>query len=485
MFNSWAAVGLYATFGVLLNKYDSTMQKKINILIVTAIATLLALISIQTYLIYNTYELKKDAFLSETKKAIGRIDDESEMVVATNELWSQEFMDLLWRYRFENLEKEKFVAGLTKNTDSLTERYNRLYKEELRKTALEYDIKFKKNIYSIIILDSVSNDTVFPFGNKNHLLMLGEDFEEKEGYDVSTARWQTDYTKIVDGDEKMIEFRVLTRDRMSISDWKRIVLGRMAALLTGSVLLLVFVVGLFYYSIKNLIKQKKVADVKTDFINNITHELKTPLATLGIASKSLKKKEILKNPEAFQNTLGILERQNDRLQKLIDQVMTNSLGSEELVLHKEQVIDDAYFKNLLDDFELSVQSKDLTIVRNIEVKEVVFRIDTFLFTTALFNILENAVKYGKESVEIVLKTYLKNNRYEIVIRDNGIGIKERNLKFLFDKFYRVESGNVHNVKGLGLGLYYTKQVVNAHNGALAVESELGKGTEFTITIPLN
>ncbi|NHF60336.1 HAMP domain-containing histidine kinase [Flavobacteriaceae bacterium TP-CH-4] len=461
------------------------MQKKINILIATAIATLLALIGIQAYLVYNTYELKKDAFLKETKKSIGRIDDESERVVTTNEIWAQEFMELLWQYRFENLSKERFVEGLTKNTDSLTGSYNRLYKEELKKTDLGYDIKFKKNIYSIIILDSVANDTMFPFGDRKRLFMLGEDFDEDQGYDVSQARWQTDYTKVVDGEEKTVEFRVVTRDRMNISDWKRIVLSRMAILLTGSVLLLLFVVGLFYYSIKNLIKQKKVADIKTDFINNITHELKTPLATLGIASKSLHKREIQESPEAFKNTLGILDRQNTRLQKLIDQVMTNSLGSEDLVLHKEQVIDDAYFNNLLDDFSLSVQSKNLTIDRHIESEEVVLRLDTFLFTTALFNILENAVKYGKESLVLTFTTRLRNNHYEIVIADNGIGINEKHLKYVFDKFFRVESGDVHNVKGLGLGLYYTKQVVDAHKGSIELESELGKGSKFSITIPVN
>ena len=143
------------------------------------------------------------------------------------------------------------------------------------------------------------------------------------------------------------------------------------------------------------------------------------------------------------------------------------------------------FKNRIDDFALSVQSQDLTIERNIEPKEVVLRIDTFLFTTALFNILENAVKYGKESVKIKIDTRLTNNHYEIEISDNGIGISEQDQKVVFDKFYRVGSGNIHNVKGLGLGLYYTKQVIDAHEGSIQVKSEANKGTTFMITIPVS
>lgn len=462
------------------------MKKKINILIITAIVTLCALTCIQGYLIYNTYELKKKAFLNETKNAIGRIDDEAGLVIETAELWGQEFSKLLWSYKFENLSKENFLEELKKDKDSLSSAFNTLYQKELKKAKLGYQVKFKKNIYSIIIIDSIANDTVLAFDEVAPLFVLGENFDEKEGYKVSQARLQTDYTQSdSEGIERTIEFRVMTRDRMNISEWKRIVLGRMGVLLAVSVLVFLFVVGLFYYSIKNLIRQKKVADVKTDFINNITHELKTPLATLSIASKSLKKKEILESHTAFKNTLGILDRQNIRLQKLIDQVLTNSLGSEELVLHKEQVIDTDYFKNSIDDFALSIQSQDLTIQRTIEPKDVMLRIDTFMFTSALFNILENAVKYGKESIQIDIVTRLKNNQYQIEISDNGIGISEKNQKSIFDKFYRVASGNVHNVKGLGLGLFYVKQVIDAHKGEIILQSEINKGTTFIIIIPVN
>ncbi len=466
------------------------MQQKINILIGTAIITLLGLISIQAYLIYNTYELKKDAFLNETKKVINRIDDETASLNDIEEIWGLRLMGLLADYKYGSLSKEEFIFKLTKTADSSNAEYNRLYKEQLAKSELGYDVKYKKNIHRIILLDSVQNDTIYSLKENKPVFLVGENFEDATGYRISNARWQSNYqeeSRLYGGEPRDIEFefRVDTQDRMNISEWKRIVLGRMVTILVGSILLLLFVVGLFYYSISNLIKQKKVADVKTDFINNITHELKTPLATLAIATKSLKKQEIVEAPEAFENTLGIVERQNSRLQKLIDQVMTNSLGSEDLVLHKEQLVDDVYFKNIVSDFSLSVQSKDLNIALEIEPKEVMLRIDRFLFTTALLNILENAVKYGKETVAIKVQTQLKNNQYQIDISDNGIGISEKNKEVIFDKFYRVTSGNVHNVKGLGLGLYYTKQVIDAHSGEISLQSELHKGTTFSIIIPVN
>lgn len=442
--------------------------------------------SIQAYLIYNTYELKKDAFINDTRKAISRIDDETEMIVRTTEAWGEVFADLLWQYRFKDLSKAQFLDALRLQGDSLSSAFNTLYQEELKKSNLDFEIKFKKNVYSIMVLDSTTIDTVAMYSKDRPLFVLGEDFEESEGYTISQARWQTDYTALdTDGIDKTMEFRVHTKDRMNISEWQRIVFSRMATLLAGSVLLLLFVVALFYWSIKNLIKQKKVADIKTDFINNITHELKTPLATLGIASKSLKNPDIRQSSEAFEHTLDILDRQNTRLQKLIDQVLNNSLGSEELTLKKEEVMDTEYMRNSIADFSLSVQDKSIELVTAIEPKEVVLKIDTFLFTTALFNILENAIKYGGESVAISVATKLKDDGYEIRISDNGIGIPQEHLSSIFDKFYRVTSGNVHDVKGLGLGLYYTKQVIDAHQGTIDVHSKCGQGTTIRITIPAN
>ena len=354
---------------------------------------------------------------------------------------------------------------------------------------LGYKIRYQRKITSIVTFDGKKADTIFPLPKQPNLIILGEVFEDENSQTIKSARTFAEFEFIEKLNDSVfvntIDLEIKTKDVILITDWKSIVFRRMATLLIFSVLLFLFVVGLLYYSIKNLINQKKITEIKTDFINNITHELKTPLATLSVASKSLKNKEIQNTPEAFENTLHIVDRQNTRLQKLIDQVLTNSLSSEDIVLSKDAIVDTIYFKNLVDDFKLSTQQKSLKLINDVCEEEVVLRIDTFHFTTALLNVLENAVKYGNDETEIHLKTSLKNNKYVIEIQDNGSGISEKDQAQIFDKFYRVSHGNVHDVKGLGLGLYYTHQIVHAHRGKITVQSELTKGTTFIITIPIN
>lgn len=297
--------------------------------------------------------------------------------------------------------------------------------------------------------------------------------------------WLTDHTydRVVDGQVKAITFNLQfeTEDRMNIDGWERIVLGRMASLLLISIFIFLLVFGLLYYSIKNLIKQKKIADIKTDFVNNITHELKTPLSTLTLATKMLQNDKNVAVSEICKNTVSTIERQNIRLQKLIDQVLNNSLGYQEIKLNNEAVNTAEYLNMIVDDFELSLDSKSIQINKNISTNQTVF-IDKFYFTTAILNILENAVKYGKEDLKINFSATI-NDHFAVTISDNGIGIPKKEIQFLFDKFYRVGNKEIHNVKGLGLGLYYTNQIIKAHQGKILVESEVGKGTTVKIVIP--
>jgi signal transduction histidine kinase len=274
-----------------------------------------------------------------------------------------------------------------------------------------------------------------------------------------------------------------TEDRMNIDGWKKIVLGRMASLFLISIFIFLLVFGLLFYSIKNLITQKKIADIKTDFVNNITHELKTPLSTLTLATKLLQNDQKISDSETSKSIINTIDRQNVRLQKLIDQVLNNSLGYQEMNLNKEEVSANEYLNTIIDDFQLSLNSKSIEIVKKINVNKKIY-IDKFYFTTAILNVLENAVKYGKENLKITVSANINDN-FEVSISDNGIGIPKKEIQFLFEKFYRVGNKEVHNVKGLGLGLYYTNQIIKAHQGKILVESEENKGTTFSIIIPIN
>ncbi|GEQ86752.1 two-component sensor histidine kinase [Patiriisocius marinistellae] len=464
------------------------MKNKTTLLIIAAIIAVLGLSAIQGYLISNAYQLEKDVFIDETNDAMSKIHVREEIELLFDSM-SEELEYFISDYKNQRISKGEILVRLAKVADSLNGLHQVHYKDEINNIGLDYAVKYKENITSITVFEAKEIDTILPYQGIKKTFLFGENFNEDNSVVIGNSRLFEENDYILQTKDSVVtrtfDYEVRSQRLILIEDYKSIVFGRMALLLTASALIFLIVVGLFYYSIKNLITQKKTSEIKTDFINNITHELKTPLATLSIATKSLKNDAIKNNASAFENTLNIVTRQSDRLQKLVDQVMTNSLSSESISMHKEHVIDNVYFKELLEDFKLSTQRNDLTIDNQVYGSEVMLRIDKFHFNTALLNILENAVKYGKEKTHIVLKTELRNGTYHISIMDNGIGISEKNKQHLFDKFYRVSDGNVHDVKGLGLGLYYTHQIIKAHNGTIIVESELNKGTTFNIKIPVN
>ncbi|MNQ72131.1 Alkaline phosphatase synthesis sensor protein PhoR [compost metagenome] len=288
------------------------------------------------------------------------------------------------------------------------------------------------------------------------------------------------YVGTTNGTFENQDYKLLTEDSMYVSviDWEMIILKRMTFILILSLLSILTLITLFVIAIKALIKQKKVSDVKTDFINNITHELKTPLATLGISTKILEQKNIRENDENFNAIVNTISRQNNRLQNLIDQVMANSLAENEIELQKEKIETEDFLLSIVNDFKITFPK--INLKTDFQTQKTILVLDKFHLTTAFLNVLENAVKYG--STTITIKTRIIEKQFSISIEDDGIGIEKNKQSLLFDKFYRVQQGNLHNTKGLGLGLYYVDQIVKAHQGSVKVVSDLGKGTEFTILL---
>lgn len=464
------------------------MKKKINLLILVSILGLIALSIIQGYLINNTYKLKKDAFITETRRSISQIDDFSPALDSLSSIWQDNFLSTVSDYKIDLASRSDILEGLKFVIDSINETYRTEYQKELVKNNIEYGIKFHKKVKAIILLDSIRNDTLFDIRKTPKQIILGDPIAEENAIGVSTTLWQTDHTstRVINGENKEIIFYLMfqTQDRMDIDGWKKIIFKQMLSLLVLSLLIFSIVIGLLYYSIKSLISQKKIADIKTDFVNNITHELKTPLTTLTLATKILQKDEVKQQPQLIENTISTIERQNKRLQKLIDQVLNNSLRYNEIKLHKESVNIENYVNTVLDDFQLAVKSKNVVINRKFSVSTRTINLDKFYTTTAFLNILENAVKYAGNS--LVIDCNIESNKaLKISIKDNGIGISEKDKTQVFDKFFRAKNKEIHNVKGLGLGLYYTNQIMKAHNGIITVEGKEGKGTTFILTIPFN
>jgi len=464
------------------------MRQKINLLITASVLGLIALSIIQGYLIKNTYELKKRAFINETIRSISQIDDFSPKLDSLSDFWQETFISKIADYKFGIADKSDVVNSLELVIDSINPTYKSEYQKALLANAIAYGIKYHKKVKAIIVSDSVTSDTLFDITKTPKHIVLGDIIPEENAIGISNTNWETDHasTRTINGESKGISFNLifLAKDEIDIAGWKKIVFKQMLGLLALSFFIFAFVIGLLYYSIKSLITQKKIADIKTDFVNNITHELKTPLATLSLATKMLKKDEVKKVPQHVDSTVQTIERQNKRLQKLIDQVLNNSLGYKEIQLNKETVNIEGYINTVLDDFLLAVKTDHIRLNRHFSTENQNIQLDKFYMTTALLNILENAVKYSGDTT-IIDCAISSTSELKITIKDNGIGISQKDKKQVFDKFFRAGNKEIHNVKGLGLGLYYTHQIVKAHHGTISLESKEDKGTTFVLTIPFN
>ncbi len=253
------------------------------------------------------------------------------------------------------------------------------------------------------------------------------------------------------------------------------------------VLIIVALVLIFFgFAISVIIRQKRISEVRTDFINNMTHELKTPISTIGLSSEALLRDDFSGDSERLKRYAGIIFKENKRLENQVERVLNIAkLNENELVIDAQEIALHEIIEEAADSFRFNQleQSGKIDLVLSAE-KDVV-QGDMVHLTNVIFNLVDNAVKYAKESPEITISTTSDKNGISISFRDNGIGIKRENIKQIFDKFYRVPTGNIHDVKGFGLGLYYVKLVVEAHRGTIHVKSQVGEGSTFTIWLPFS
>lgn len=450
------------------------MKQRINLLIAFSVIALIVLSTVQCYLVKTTYDYKVAQFHTEIKNEIGQIsnnysDIDSVIVSKKEALYKQ----LSENYIQGKKSKADLKSSVLENEfrDALTLKIQRKFERDMPNLKIDFAIVLNK---FILYQNTKKADTIFsekPFiQNKlyGNLASLNHAFLVRS------------YVGTTNGTFENQAYKLLTEDSMYVSvvDWEMIILKRMAFILVLSLFSILTLITLFVIALKALIKQKKVSDVKTDFINNITHELKTPLATLGISTKILEQKNIRENDENFNAIVNTISRQNNRLQSLIDQVMANSLAENEIELQKEKINTEDFLLSIIEDFKIG--NPKINLETDFQTQQTILVLDKFHLTTAFLNVLENAVKYGSNTISI--KTRIVQNQFSVSIEDDGIGIEKNKQSLLFEKFYRVEQGNLHNTKGLGLGLYYVDQIIKAHQGTVNVVSDLGKGTQFTILL---
>ncbi len=257
-------------------------------------------------------------------------------------------------------------------------------------------------------------------------------------------------------------------------------------MLLGTMLSLLTILGIYIISINYMSRQKKIAEVKTDFINNMSHEFKTPLATISVATDSLSNERIANNPEKVKYYSQLIKQENLRMKKQVENVLNMSkLERNEMKLFLKTANVRQLIKDIAASFRLIVEERGGKITEKLDAEKYTFKVDEFHLSNALVNLLDNANKYSPEHPDITITTRNEGNYYVVEIADKGMGMAAENRNKIFEKFFREETGNIHNVKGQGLGLSYVKKIVELHHGQILVDSIKDKGSTFTIKLPMN
>lgn len=397
---------------------------------------------------------------------------------------------LFWLTRIYNYEQKEFNTGVVKSIQGVYEdlELTNSPNNQLQKLIEKPDANtylFKTD--SIPDKDSLLDDLL------NNL----EDFEVFADcrvalYDTAVRKYAFDIylpaagTKMILGKMNDLPFykKNYSYIRLYFPHRSQYIINSMRWWIVSGILLFIVLVALGL-SIFYLYKQKFLNEIQNDFIQNVTHEFQTPLTTLIVGLDSMSKPAVSKNPEKFETYIRLMQAQTNYLKHHIENLMkVLKAEASGLVMSKENVSPNELVKCAVVQLRSIAEEKNASIELDLEPTNSSLSADKSSLYVAVLNIVSNALKYSNDPV-VIIQTKMPGNKYLISVKDNGIGIDEKAKSKLFKKFYRIPSGNVHNVKGLGLGLYFTKKVVDEHKGSILVKSAVGKGSEFIIVLPLH
>lgn len=451
-------------------------RRQINAVFLLGIVSVISILLIQFVWIRNTQSLlAKNIEIQETKQAIQKKEDSLKMVHFTEQT------HIALRTVLQQL------TTMTKDSSDLYGAVNRIrsnyfyvdINEELNPYHLETLLKrefYNQNIqqnFQYGIYDCYTDSIVF--GNLIR-------YDEERNYETDPSR-QITFPEMKwkkDGHYFTVYFPEVT-DRFDIEKVPE--LGESSPylyLFFIVILILIF----FGYTVFVILKQKRLSEVKTDFINNMTHELKTPISSIGLSSEMIMRSEVLNDPDKIQRYASLIYKENKRLENQVERVLRIAkLDKSEIELSLEPFDLQEYFQELKDNFEFNQEGRPVQVNMDLALDNPIVTADPVHLSNVFYNLVDNAIKYCKKSPVIHIQARADKNFIIVSVEDNGIGIKRENLKMIFDKFYRVPTGNLHDVKGFGLGLYYVKTIVEKHGGSINAKSTLGEGTTFTVKIP--
>lgn len=345
----------------------------------------------------------------------------------------------------------------------VTEKLNKAFEHHgLNKVKFEFAITSNVNVLSY---ELKSKNFLNEIEDADNNLILYYLFQPPSGSDL----------------ENLVPEEIMT---VVVPDWKQIS-GEMRWMIVGAIFFTLMIISAFYVTVNALLRQKKVSEIKNDFINNMTHEFKTPLATISLAVDALRNQKVLQDKEKMEYFSGIIKEENKRMNKHVETILQAAvMDRQELSLNKMPLHIHNLIEEIIDNYSLQLQEKKGSAAVNLDAKYDQIEADPVHFRNLISNLIDNAVKYSKENLLVKISTYNTNRMLVVRVEDNGIGMSKETLRRIFEKFYRAHTGNIHNVKGFGLGLSYVKTIVDAHQGKIKVDSTLGRGTIFTLEFPL-
>jgi two-component system phosphate regulon sensor histidine kinase PhoR len=460
------------------------MSKKAIILIIVLMSTaLIGVSSIQFFWLQKSYSLQEEAF-----------DDRILLVLSrTKERLLEELQ--------KDIKSQDIQKTLKKLKDGWEQDKN--LEEELIKNFLYADTNVLDKIspFNLSVIDSfLRRDLIINQGimldyqygiysNKSKSFFMKNGNYVVEFEDNKSSSTMRDEAKILS-----TPYRISLFEDFQYSEPSDLILyfpGRQGFLwkallpiMISSIIFTSLILFCFFYTINIIFKQKKISEIKNDFINNMTHEFKTPIATISLATDSIGSPMIIGNEDKIRRFLSIIKAENRRMLDQVEKVLQMArFEKNEVELKNEEVNINDLMQTAVDNAQLKVSERGGSISLDLSSKKPIIMADKTHISNILANLLDNAEKYTRETPRIEVKTTDEKEGVQIMIKDNGVGISKEDLKNIFEKFYRVHTGNLHDVKGFGLGLSYVKSIVDVHGGRVFVKSELGKGSAFYVTLP--
>lgn len=469
-------------------------KKLINFIILITSFVLLSLLAVQVYWVINTVEVERMDFQNKVNEAVNEVITKLEKI---------EIYDQLQSTQIQRANVNRFISSIDSINmfleDTVTARPDAdQVREIIRKTYMARDLLDEmlanpeapdvEVVLTKAVLDSLLTaefkrkgiSTQFEFGvfstSKQQLVIEKTGQFSDELVDKAFVHILYPGELAENPDYLMVYFPHKTR----------FLLRQTAGMILISLILIIIIVMLFIYVIKVIVWQNRLSEMKTDFINNMTHEIKTPIATISLACEAMNDPDVKSSETLAANYLKIIGDENQRLGGIVEKILQNAIiEKEDFRLKREKVNVNEIINHVIHTHGMHIEVKDGKIIKSFQADRPFVFADKWHLTNAISNLVDNATKYSprKPQIEIITGNYGEGVTISVI--DSGIGISKEDQKKIFDKLYRVPTGNIHDVKGFGLGLSYVKTIVERHGGKITVESELKKGSRFTLYLPFS